>query len=340
MSLSFSTSARAGVHGQMKLARLLEMPERELEKKIRELEGGELFRRLMGLGVLTVAPYAQARFAARRAAGRELAASAEGLPELLDGRGDLAALIEKVGAERFQECFLGDEALSEAERARRCGLSTEDAARLRAYVDKLYVQEELAGAAAPAPAKTFSAVAGVAVSGGKPALGFFNREIWKGRYRVDEAKKRALTAEDARRAEKLLKELSFVDQRKSTLLLVLEAVLAAQAEYFVSRDPGRRKPLAQNSVAKDLGISPSVLNRLISNKCIELPWGLEAPLRDLFPSAKALLRGRLFDLAKDRAGASDEELRRALAREFGAKLSRRSVAQYRKELGLASRGRR
>jgi hypothetical protein len=250
-----------------------------------------------------------------------------------------------VGQENFEENFLRDEeGRSDSERARRCQITPDEARRLREFVDRLYVQSEFSDSNQAAPSQTFSAVAGIDMENGRPVLGFFNREIWKGRYRVNEGKRaeliRSLSDADARRAEKLIAELEFVERRKSTLFLVLEEIVKAQAEYLKTRDPGKRRPLTQKSLAEKLEISPSVINRLISNKSVRLPWGLEAPMKTFVPSGKAILRGHLHDIAVKNPGLSDEALRLEIKRLHGAALSRRSVAQYRKEFGLGGRGNR
>lgn len=329
----------------MKLARLLEMPEKEFEERVRELEGRELFGRLVGLGVVSVQPYSQARLSARRFGGWGLRTSSEGVPELLDGRGELVELIQGVGQERFEECFLRGEKLSDEARAGACGISLADARRLREFVDRLYVQEEFeAGSSSTVPAAVFSSVAGVDLEGGKVVLGFFNRDIWKGRYRIDDGKRAqlfsALSPAQRKRAEKLLSDLEFLERRKSTLFRVLERLVEAQKDYFVSRDPARRRPLTQRALASELDVAPSVLNRLISNKAVQMPWGLEVPIKTLVPSAKAVLRDHLHDLARERPELSDEGLRLELQSQHGARLSRRSIAQYRKELGLGGRRQR
>lgn len=344
MGLRASAGAGARLQGFLKLARLLEAPESELADAVKRAEETPLFRRLLAERVLRVDPFPEARFAARRFGGWGLRTASEGLPELLDGRDELFELMRRVGQEAFEDCFLKGEGLTDAERSRRCGLSAADCARVRAFLDKVYVQEELDGPAPAAPARTFSAVAGVEVQDGRAVLGFFNRDIWKGRYAVDETRLsellRRLPAADARRLEALLKRLSHIDRRKSTLYRVLEEVLAEQAAYFKSGDPGDRRPFSQKSLAERVESSPSVINRLIANKSVQLPWGVEAPLRALLPSAKTLLRDRLYDLAAERPELSDEALRRELAERHGALLSRRSIAQYRAELGLGGRGKR
>jgi RNA polymerase sigma-54 factor len=178
------------------------------------------------------------------------------------------------------------------------------------------------------------------VEDGKPGLAFFNRQIWKGRYQVNEDKSRrmlaSLPAAEARRLEGFLRELGLLDRRKSTLYRVLEALIETQEPFFVSGDPDQRRPLTQRELSDKLDISPSVLNRLISNKSVQLPWGLEAPMKTLVPSRKSLIRDRLHDLVRQYPASTDEELGRKIDRRYGVRLSLRSIAQYRTELGLGN----
>jgi RNA polymerase sigma-54 factor len=249
--------------------------------------------------------------------------------------------MQKVGQERFEECFLRDEAMTDADRARLCKISSEEAAKLRELVNGLYIQAEFDGSASEAaPSKVYSAVAGVMVDGGRAELSFFNREIWKGHYRIDEQRRQmlleAMPAAEAKRADRILRDLEFLDRRKTTLYRLLEVLIKAQVRFFVSGDPGQREPLTQRAVSEKLEMLPSVFNRLISNKSIELPWGLETPLKTLFPSRKSMLLDRLHELIREHPSSTDEELRALIARIYGAKLSCRSIAQYRAELGLGT----
>lgn len=340
MKFRSGTSARTSVQVGIKLARLLELPEEDFAGRVQELEADVLFRRLVHAKVIAVQPYANASFTARQFGGWGLRTASDGVPAL-DGHGDLAELMQKVGQKLFEECFLRDEGYTDAERARLCGISKEDAGRLREMVNSLYVQAEFDGAAqVPAPSKTYSAVAGINVEGGKPSLAFFNRQIWKGQYEVNEEKSRrmldSLPVEEARRLEGFLRELGLLDRRKSTLYRVLEALIEVQAPFFVSGEPGQRLPLTQRDLSERLDITPSVLNRLISNKSIQLPWGLQAPIKTLLPSRKSLIRDRLADLVHEDPGATDDELRRKIDRLYGVELSCRSIAQYRAELGLGN----
>ncbi len=339
MSFSTIVSVRPSIQGQLKLARLLKMPEKDFESQIKEVESSPLFQILLNARAVAISPYTDARFGIRRSAGPSLMSSSENLPELMDGHGDMIPLIRQIGQENFEFYFLGDENLSDEKRAQLCGISLNEARRLREFVNRLYIQTEFQASADSAiPAKVFSAVAGIEIQDGQPVLAFFNREIWKGRYRVDKDRckglKASLPLKEAARLDGLVRRLEIFELRKSTLYRALEALLEEQSEYLVSGHPERRRPLTQRALASRLNIDPGVLNRLISNKSVRLPWGLEAPLKALCPSAKTILRGKLHDLIEKRPRLSDRQLAKEMENLFSFALSRRSIAQYRNELGL------
>lgn len=333
------------VQARIKLARLLELPDSALEAQVREIEEHPLFRRLAEAGILAVEPLPRARYAARTLEGRELRAGDDGgLSELLDGNGGIAKLIRRIGLRDFQEQFLGDQPFSDQERADACGISPAEALMLREFLDRVYVRSEFASAGDAAPAVVYSSVAGIAIEDGRPVVAFFNRELWKGRYRKDEARfmewKAALPPGETAEAERLMRRIDRLAFRQTTLFRVLEALVEVQAAYLVSGDPERRRPLKQRELAERLGIAPSVLNCLISNKSVEAPWRVDIPLKTLLPSRKAMIRDRLYDLAIERPEAGDDVLREEIRRLYGAVLSRPSIIQYRKELGLGGCGRR
>lgn len=319
------------------------MPEKEFEKRLQELEADPLFRRLWDAGVIALDPYPRARFAARRAGGWELRTSKDGLSDLLNGRNGMVDLIQAMGREKFERYFLGDKDAPDEERAGVCGISCEEARSLREMVERLYIQAEFENPASDAPPpKVFSVVAVIELDNGKPVIAFFHREIWKGRYRISQERRvkivGSLSPAESRRLDGFLRQLEFVDHRKTTLYRVLEALLEAQADFLISGDPERRRSLTQRALAAQLNIAPGVLNSVISNKSISLPSGIDAPIKSLMPSSKSLLLGHLYQLATDYPALSDEGLVREIGRLYAANLSRRSVAQYRNELGLGGSG--
>lgn len=335
-----ATRTAAIIQGRMKLARLMEMPEGELEDLARRLESDPLFGRLSMAGVVSRSGFSAARFAARRFAGYGLRQSGSGLPELVDGNCDMARLMRSIGQERFEMWFLTDSPYSDEERARGCGITPEQARKLRGLMDEAFIRGEFDGPAPSAPGRVYSAVAAFQIEGGGPVLAFFHRDIWERRYRVDRERLddflKTLPPGKAAKARSLLSQVEAVEQRKTTLYRVLEEVLKAQADYLCSGEPAKRKPLAQKEMAKLLDRDPSVINRLISNKSVQLPWGVEAPLSAFFPSAKDINRERLYALIDSNPALIDAALAAEMERLYGVRLSRRSIAQYRKELALGS----
>ena len=344
--LTASTGARtsAALLGALKMAQTAEMPEEEFEKLIKELEGGRVFQLLKTSGAINLSEFPSARYAARKYAGYGLKTTAADMPELADGSGDLVALIQGVGQEKFEACFLKDAVMSDIERAEECDISVKDAERLRDFVNRAFIQAEFEGKTEAPAAKVYSAVAGIELDDGEPVLAFFHREIWKGRYKVDADKLAqllpGLDQAERRRAENVLKKIEFADKRKTRLYRALEILVSVQAEYLTTGDPSRRRPLSQKTLAKNLEVDPSVLNRLISNKSIQMPWGLEAPMEVLMPSSKKVNLDRLYTIAAEKPQLSDNLLREELRSRHGVDLSRRSIAQYRKDLSLASAGAR
>ena len=110
-------------------------------------------------GAIALSEFPAARYAARRYAGYGLNLAAGDLPELADGKGDLVALIQGIGQEKFEACFLRDAAMSDIQRAEECDIAVRDAERLREFVNRAFIQAEFESPAQAPAAKVFSAVA-------------------------------------------------------------------------------------------------------------------------------------------------------------------------------------
>ncbi|OGR45089.1 MAG: hypothetical protein A2X35_10025 [Elusimicrobia bacterium GWA2_61_42] len=344
LNASGKTKTSMALMGALKMAHMAEMPEEEFEKMLKELEGNRFFSLLKASGAINLAEFPSARYAARRYAGYGLKLSGGDLPELADGTGDLVGIMQGIGQEKFEACFLKDAVMTDVERAEECDITVADAGRLRDFVNRAYIQAEFEGAPEAPAGQVYSAVAGIEIEDGAPALAFFHREIWKGRYKVNQEKLDELTGglppAERQKVEKLLKRVEFADKRKTTLYRALEILLNIQTEYLLTGEPGRRRPLSQKTLAKNLEVDASVLNRLVSNKSVQLPWGTEAPMSVLLPSAKQVNLERLYAIAAEKPELSDEKLRGELKDRHGVELSRRSVAQYRKDMSLAAGGSR
>jgi len=139
-----------------------------------------------------------------------------------------------------------------------------------------------------------------------------------------------------------------LEGRKATLLRVARVVFEHQ-RAFLEHGPGHKTPLGMGDVAGILGLHVSTISRAVSGKSVQTPWGIE-PLRDFFQTGVGEQDGTardelreivrtLFEQEDKTAPLSDDDAVTSLAQR-GHKLARRTVAKYRKELGIPSSYRR
>jgi hypothetical protein len=207
MPTTLTFDAKVSQPGHMKLARLLAEPEQDFEDRVRQTESDPLFILLKEAGAVTIDPFSGCRFVARRSVGRQPLSPEAALPDLHDGEGDVVWQIQQLGQERFEECFLRDENSSDDQRAQTCGIDPASAHKIREFVDRAYIQAECAESSAQRlPPKSSRAVAEIELEEGRPVLGFFNWEIWKGRYHIDLDKCRDMRSGLPRREARRLEE--------------------------------------------------------------------------------------------------------------------------------------
>jgi RNA polymerase sigma-54 factor len=135
-----------------------------------------------------------------------------------------------------------------------------------------------------------------------------------------------------------------IEQRKSTILRVIQAVVDAQREFF-DKGPEHLKPLPMIQVADQLGIHVATVSRAVSEKWIQTPRGV-FPLRRFFSGGTTSAEGEemSWDAVKEKLKAiidnedkqnplNDDDIVAKL-KEQGIELARRTVAKYRKILSI------
>ncbi|MEQ9460220.1 MAG: RNA polymerase factor sigma-54 [Phycisphaeraceae bacterium] len=145
--------------------------------------------------------------------------------------------------------------------------------------------------------------------------------------------------------------LDAIVQRQNTLLRVINVVVLAQREFFEQGEAGL-KPLPMTQVADQLGIHVATVSRAVSEKYLQTPRGIY-PLRMFFSGGTeteegdamswAAVQAKLKEIVAEEDKAeplSDDALADALKTK-GIDIARRTVAKYRKQLGIpAARQRR
>jgi RNA polymerase sigma-54 factor len=135
-----------------------------------------------------------------------------------------------------------------------------------------------------------------------------------------------------------------IEQRKSTIMRVIRAVVDAQREFF-DKGPEYLRPLPMILVADQLGIHVATVSRAVSEKWIQTPRGVFL-LRRFFSGGTQNAEGEdmSWDAVKEKLKAiigdedkdnplNDDEIVDKL-KEQGIELARRTVAKYRKILNI------
>lgn len=143
-----------------------------------------------------------------------------------------------------------------------------------------------------------------------------------------------------------------IEQRKSTLLRILEKIVENQKEYF---DKGQKylKPMTLKGMAEMLGIHESTVSRAIKDKYILTSFGT-VKIKDLFATGLSINQGdgeevavvnikkqikEMIDDEDKKKPLSDQVICDALNKR-SLNISRRTVAKYREELEIKSSSKR
>lgn len=138
--------------------------------------------------------------------------------------------------------------------------------------------------------------------------------------------------------------LDAVEQRRRTLLRVINAVLDEQREFF-DYGPEALKPLPMKTIADRLGIHVATVSRAVSEKHLMTPRGV-VPLRSFFSGGLATdsgedvsanaVRASIEELinSEDKAKPLSDEAMVKILNDRGIDIARRTVAKYRDQLGI------
>ncbi len=142
--------------------------------------------------------------------------------------------------------------------------------------------------------------------------------------------------EKLKNAKNLIEDFS---KRSETLEKIVRRIIETQ-EDFLTRGITWLQPLAQKALADEFGLHPSTISRTVTEKYVQTPQGLY-PLKFLCPRGpKGLtvvrIKAMLADIVKSEdknRPFTDSQITKRM-KEQGAKIDRRTVAYYRKELKI------
>jgi RNA polymerase sigma-54 factor len=123
-----------------------------------------------------------------------------------------------------------------------------------------------------------------------------------------------------------------VQQRNHTMRRLME-IIATEQQAFIMGGDGDLRPLTRARVAQTLDVHESTISRAVAGKTAALPDGRVVPLAKFFDRSLSMRdRVRLLVEAESKP-LTDDQIAEALAGQ-GLQVARRTVAKYRKMLGI------
>ena len=138
--------------------------------------------------------------------------------------------------------------------------------------------------------------------------------------------------------------LNSINQRRTTMIRVMEAIIEEQRDFF-EKGPAYLRPLIMDDIARKVDMNVATISRVSNSKYVQTPLGVYE-LKYFFNSgisredgedmSKRSVKQRIEEIINAEPAdkpLSDQEIFKALNDE-GIKLARRTVTKYRKELNI------
>ena len=160
-----------------------------------------------------------------------------------------------------------------------------------------------------------------------------------GALSVKETKEKKQIMDAYQRASMFIEVLK---QRQETLFNTMSAIVKCQRDYFLSGDERDLKPLGQQQIADMIGKDVSVVSRAVSNKYVQMPWGVKSLKSFFSEDINGASRHEVYDDLKklvdteDKAHPLSDDALCDRLKKMGYKLERRTVAKYREVLKIPS----
>ena len=139
--------------------------------------------------------------------------------------------------------------------------------------------------------------------------------------------------------------ITSIEQRRETMLKISKAILDRQREYFMNHK--QLKPMTMQNIADDIEMHVSTVSRAVKGKYIQYPGGTIG-MRDIFNNTQTFgdqdstteeIKEEIRRLVKEedkKKPLSDSKIV-SLLEQKNMKISRRTVAKYRAQLGIGER---
>jgi len=336
------------LRGRLKLAYMMNLPEDEFARVIREINNDPLFQELKRLTIIRYKRFPGVSvFASKTVPLNPEISSGFSSPrgELFDNE-DVLPIIERLGKENFKKYFLNNnERITSEEISEKCKLTIEETGKINDFVDKFYLENEFSQTPNNYRPKgiSYTTVAKIEETDNGFVITSFSADLTRGKWTIHEETLKKLedrfSPQEKRRIKGLLNKVRLINRRKSVIYQILENIIEIQRDYLASGDVGGLKPFTQKSLSRKIRIDPSLISRAIVRRTVETPKAGEIPLKRFFPRERDIrkrLIEKILEREKGSKSWSDEKIRRILYKKYYLSLSRRTVCDCRKELNIPS----
>lgn len=137
-----------------------------------------------------------------------------------------------------------------------------------------------------------------------------------------------------------------IKQRKETLILIMEAIMKYQKEYFLTGDPTKIKPMILKNISNKIGLGISTISRVANSKYVDTPYGI-FPIKSFFSEKMINKEGKeissieikkilkdLINKENKKIPMTDEKLSKVLKKK-GYLIARRTVSKYRDQMNIS-----
>jgi RNA polymerase sigma-54 factor len=144
------------------------------------------------------------------------------------------------------------------------------------------------------------------------------------------------TGDERERWQQTVAEAALVtkclQQRNHTMRRLMEVLAQAQRDFILGGD-GDLRPTTRVQIAQQLGLHESTISRAVAGKTVALPDGRVIQMSKFFDRSLSV-RDRVRNLIQaESRPLTDDDIAEALAAQ-GVQVARRTVAKYRKMLGI------
>lgn len=166
---------------------------------------------------------------------------------------------------------------------------------------------------------------------------------------LQENKKTARKSEVKRNTYAFLKErfesarwfIACIEQRKNTLMKVMQSIVAKQFQFFI-KGPKHLRPLIYKDLSEEINLDVSTISRVVNGKYVQSPQGIHE-LKYFFSESlttdsgeevsNKVIKERIKEIIRDEdktSPLSDDKIAEILNEE-GVNIARRTVAKYREQ---------